>query len=141
MSDAGLLALQHQVLWAALALGLAFGAIAQRTNFCTMGAVADVFNIGDWQRARMWALAAGVAMIGFNAMVALGWVKAADSIYAAPTLLWLSQAVGGLMFGFGQTNSAAQSLHLAVDVGLGHLVKINQHQSGHTAARQCLDRP
>ena len=121
MSDAGLLALQHQVLWAALALGLAFGAIAQRTNFCTMGAVADVFNIGDWQRARMWALAAGVAMIGFNAMVALGWVKAADSIYAAPTLLWLSQAVGGLMFGFGMVLASGCGSKTLVRIGAGNL--------------------
>ena len=35
-------ALAHHVLWAAFALSLLFGAIAQRTQFCTMGAVADV---------------------------------------------------------------------------------------------------
>ena len=61
LSDAGLLALEHQILWAALVLGLAFGAVAQRTHFCTMGAIADVLNIGDWSRLRMWALAVGVA--------------------------------------------------------------------------------
>ncbi len=121
MTDAGLLVLQHQVLGAALALGLAFGAIAQRTHFCTMGAVADVVNIGDWQRARMWALAIGVSMIGFNAMVALGWVKAADSIYAAPALRWLSQAVGGLMFGFGMVLASGCGSKTLVRIGGGNL--------------------
>ena len=121
MTDAGLLVLQHQVLWAALALGLAFGAIAQHSHFCTMGAVADVVNIGDWQRARMWALAIGVSMIGFNAMVALGWVKAADSIYAAPTLLWLSQAAGGLMFGFGMVLASGCGSKTLVRIGGGNL--------------------
>ena len=121
MSDASLLVLQHQVLWAALVLGLAFGAIAQRTHFCTMGAVADVVNIGDWQRARMWALAIGVSMIGFNAMVALGWVKAADSIYAAPALLWLSQALGGLMFGFGMVLASGCGSKTLVRIGGGNL--------------------
>ena len=121
MSDAGLLVLQHQVLWAALALGLAFGAIAQRSHFCTMGAVADVVNIGDWQRARMWALATGVSMIGFNAMVALGWIKAADSIYAAPALLWLSQAAGGLMFGFGMVLASGCGSKTLVRIGGGNL--------------------
>ena len=58
------------MLWAAFALAVAFGAIAQRTHFCTMGAVADIVNIGDWTRMRMWVLAIGVAMLGFNAMVA-----------------------------------------------------------------------
>ncbi len=121
MTDAGLLVLQHQVLGAALALGLAFGAIAQRTHFCTMGAVADVVNIGDWQRARMWALAIGVSMIGFNLMVALGWVKAADSIYAAPALRWLSQAVGGLMFGFGMVLASGCGSKTLVRIGGGNL--------------------
>jgi uncharacterized membrane protein YedE/YeeE len=93
--------LTAQVLGAAFALALAFGAIAQRTRFCTMGAVADIVTMGDWLRMRMWLLAIGVAMVGFNAMVALGWVRAADTLYAAPQLLWLSAAVGGAMFGFG----------------------------------------
>ncbi len=70
MSDADLQALLRQVLWAGFGLGAAFGAIAQRTHFCTMGAVADIVNIGDWTRMRMWYLAIGVAMLGFYAMVA-----------------------------------------------------------------------
>ena len=121
MTDAALALLQQQVLWAALALGIGFGAVAQRTHFCTMGAVADVVNIGDWARMRMWALAIGVAMIGFNAMVAAGWVKAADSLYAAPTLLWLSQVVGGLMFGFGMVLASGCGSKTLVRIGGGNL--------------------
>ena len=121
ISDAALLALEHQVLWAALALGLAFGAIAQRTHFCTMGAIADVLNIGDWSRLRMWALAVGVAMIGFNTMVALGWVKAADSVYAVPVLRWASLALGGLMFGFGMVLASGCGSKTLVRIGGGNL--------------------
>jgi len=89
------------VLWATFALAAVFGAIAQRTRFCTMGAVADVVNMGDWARARMWALAIAVAVLGFNGLVALGYVEARNSIYAAPRLLWLSSPVGGALFGCG----------------------------------------
>ena len=124
MTEAALIALQQQLLWAALALGLAFGAIAQRTHFCTMGAVADVVNIGDWSRMRMWALAIGVAMLGFNAMVGLGWVKAANTLYAAPTLLWLSQAVGGLMFGFGMVLASGCGSKTLVRIGGGNLKSV-----------------
>ena len=124
MTDAALAVLQQQVLWAALALGLAFGAIAQRSHFCTMGAVADVVNIGDWSRMRMWALAIGVAMLGFNAMVGLGWVKAANTLYAAPTLLWLSQAVGGLMFGFGMVLASGCGSKTLVRIGGGNLKSV-----------------
>ena len=38
--------------------------------------------MGDWARMRMWVMAMGVAMIGFNAMVAAGWIDAAKSLYA-----------------------------------------------------------
>ena len=121
MTEATLLTLQNQVLWAALGLGLAFGAITQRTHFCTMGAVADVVNIGDWMRLRMWALASGVAMLGFNTMVALGWVKAADTLYAVPSMLWLSQVVGGLMFGFGMVLASGCGSKTLVRIGGGNL--------------------
>jgi hypothetical protein len=48
MQESELPGLVQQVLWASFALAVAFGAIAQRTHFCTMGAVADIVNIGDW---------------------------------------------------------------------------------------------
>jgi len=121
MTEATLLTLQNQVLLAALGLGLAFGAIAQCTHFCTMGAVADVVNIGDWMRLRMWALAGGVAMLGFNTMVGLGWVKAADTLYAVPSMLWLSQVVGGLMFGFGMVLASGCGSKTLVRIGGGNL--------------------
>jgi uncharacterized membrane protein YedE/YeeE len=82
MQESELPGLVQQVLWASFALAVAFGAVAQRTHFCTMGAVADIVNIGDWSRMRMWLLAMGVAMIGFNAMVGLGWIEARHSVYA-----------------------------------------------------------
>src|SRR6187551_3188037 len=97
--DPGLVA--TRVLWAAFALSVVFGAIAQRTHFCTMGAIADVVHMGDWTRMRMWVLAMAVAILGFNAMVAAGWIDAGNSIYAGAKLNWLSSLVGGALFGFG----------------------------------------
>ena len=121
MQEADLPALLTQVLWAAFALGAAFGAIAQRSHFCTMGAVADIVNMGDWTRMRMWMLAIGVAILGFNAMVAAGWVQAQHSLYAGPRLLWLSDAVGGLMFGFGMVLASGCGSKTLVRIGGGSL--------------------
>ncbi|MDP3082839.1 MAG: YeeE/YedE family protein [Rubrivivax sp.] len=121
MQEIDVSALTAQVLWAAFALAVAFGAIAQRTHFCTMGAVADIVNIGDWTRMRMWLLAIGVAMIGFNAMVALGWVEAGQSIYASPRLLWLSNIVGGLLFGIGMVLASGCGSKTLVRIGGGSL--------------------
>ena len=121
MSEADLPRLLTQVLSLAFALAVVFGAIAQRTHFCTMGAVADIVNMGDWVRMRMWLLAIGVATLGFNAMVAMGWVQAANSLYAAPRLLWLSHSVGGLMFGFGMVLASGCGSKTLVRIGGGSL--------------------
>ena len=114
-------AVAAQVLWASFGLSVLFGAIAQRTHFCTMGAVADIVNSGDWSRMRMWALAIGVAMLGFNAMVAAGWIDAGKTIYAAPRLTWLSAIVGGLMFGFGMVLASGCGSKTLVRIGGGNL--------------------
>jgi uncharacterized membrane protein YedE/YeeE len=121
MQDIDMGALASQVLWAAFALSIAFGAIAQKTHFCTMGAVADIVNIGDWARMRMWVLGMAVAILGFNTMVALGWVDAGKSIYGAPRLTWLSAAVGGLMFGFGMVLASGCGSKTLVRIGGGNL--------------------
>jgi len=121
MQESDLPGLTATVLWAAFALAVAFGAIAQRTHFCTMGAVADIVNLGDWTRMRMWVLAIAVAMIGFNAMVAAGWVQAANTVYAGPSLLWLSHIVGGLLFGFGMVLASGCGSKTLVRVGGGNL--------------------
>jgi len=120
-TEAQVQALTTQVLWSAFVLALAFGAIAQRTHFCTMGALADIVTMGDWSRMRMWALAAGVAVLGFNAMVALGWVRAGDSIYAGPRVIALSNALGGLMFGFGMVLASGCGSKTLVRAGGGNL--------------------
>ena len=121
MSEIDPAALATRVLWAAFALAAVFGAIAQRTHFCTMGAVADVVNMGDWTRARMWALAIATATLGFNAMVGAGWVTASNTIYAAPRLLWLSGIVGGTMFGFGMVLASGCGSKSLVRLGGGNL--------------------
>ena len=121
MQEIDLKALTSSVLWATFALSVLFGAITQRTHFCTMGAVADIVTIGDWQRMRMWTLAMGVAMIGFNAMVALGWLDAGKSIYGGPRVMWLSAVVGGAMFGFGMVLASGCGSKTLVRIGGGNL--------------------
>lgn len=121
MQESDLPGIAAQVLWAAFFLAAAFGAIAQRTHFCTMGAVADIVNIGDWSRMRMWALAMGVAMLGFNAMVYLGWVEAGKSFYAGNRLIWLSNLLGGTLFGVGMVLASGCGSKTLVRIGGGSL--------------------
>ena len=121
MLEADLPGLTTRILWASFGLAAVFGAIAQRTHFCTMGAVADIVNMGDWARMRAWVLAMGVAVIGFNTMVGLEWVQAGNSVYAEPRLLWLSNAVGGTLFGFGMVLASGCGSKTLVRIGGGSL--------------------
>ena len=114
-------ALTSTVLWSAFSLAVAFGAITQRTHFCTMGALSDIVSMGDWTRMRMWVLAIAVAVLGFNGMVGLGWVEAGNSIYGGSRVLWLSTLVGGAMFGFGMVLASGCGSKSLVRVGGGNL--------------------
>lgn len=91
------------VLGGGLAVGFAFGAVAHRTNFCTMGAVSDIVNMGHWGRMRMWLLAIAVATVGASALQLAGLVDLGKSIYLRPTLSWLSLLLGGTLFGIGMS--------------------------------------
>jgi uncharacterized protein len=113
--------LTKQVLWASFFVSMAFGAIVQRTGFCTMGAVSDVVTMGDWNRMRQWALAAGVAMIGFGVLVWAGLVSPGTTLYASNRWIWLSALVGGSIFGFGMVLSSGCASKALVRVGGGNL--------------------
>ncbi len=121
MQASDLTALNTQVLWASFLLSALFGAIAQRTHFCTMGAISDVMNIGDWTRLRQWVLAIGVAMMGFAVLVALGLVDPTKTLYSSSRFIWLSAAVGGALFGFGMVLASGCGSKTLVRIGGGSL--------------------
>ncbi len=121
MTDAAFASLTQLVLWAAFGVGVAFGAITQRTGFCTMGAVSDIVTMGDWTRMRQWALACGVAMLGFAAMAWAGVLSPDKTLYASTRWLWLSALAGGAIFGFGMVLSSGCASKTLVRVGGGSL--------------------
>jgi uncharacterized protein len=119
-----LAALTKEVLWAFFLGGLLLGVITQRTHFCTMGAISDVVNMGDWTRVNQWICAIGVAMLGFAALVDLGLVNPAKTLYASTRLMWLSTLVGGLMFGYGMVIASGCGNKTLVRIGGGNLKSV-----------------
>ncbi len=103
------------------ALALIFGAVAQKTDFCTMGAVADIVNMGDWTRMRMWLLAIAVAIAGANALDLAGMVDLSRSAYPAAGWPWLGSLVGGFLFGVGMTLASGCGSRSLVRIGGGNL--------------------
>lgn len=114
-------ALAGKVIWLAFALGMVFGAVAQRSHFCTMGAVADIVNMGSWDRMRQWLLAIAIAIAGTNLLSWLGLIDLSKSIYTAPRLIWLSHLVGGALFGFGMVLASGCGNKTLVRIGGGNL--------------------
>ena len=107
-------------LWA-FVLSFVFGAVTQRSNYCTMGAISDIASFGDWTRARMAIASVGVAVIGVAWLKLSGTVDIAKSFYVAPKLIWLSHIVGGLCFGFGMTLAGGCGSKTLLRVGSGSL--------------------
>jgi uncharacterized membrane protein YedE/YeeE len=102
-------------------LAFIFGAVANKTNFCTMGAISDVVNMAHWGRMRMWLLAIAVALIGSNLLFYFDLIDLTKSVYQRPTLTWLSAIVGGFLFGIGMTIAAGCTNKNLVRVGAGSL--------------------
>lgn len=121
MTEAELLTRTQQVLGLGFGLGAVLGALAQRTHFCVMGAISDATLLGERARLRQWVLAIAVALIGFSGLVAAGWLSPAQTIYGGRQLLWLSQPVGGLLFGFGMVLASGCGTKTLVRVGGGNL--------------------
>jgi uncharacterized protein len=108
----------------AFALAFVFGAVANRVNFCTMGAIVDIATFGDWRRMRMWVLAIAVAMAGTGVLVALGQIDIAKTIYTTPQVRWLSCLAGGFLFGFGMTLASGCGSKTLIRAGAGNLKSV-----------------
>jgi uncharacterized protein len=104
-----------------MATGMAFGAVTATTNFCTMGALSDIHNFGDWRRFRAWILASATAMVATQLLQALGMVDLAQSMYLTPNLNWLGHILGGLMFGYGMVLAGGCASRNLTRLGAGDL--------------------
>jgi uncharacterized membrane protein YedE/YeeE len=113
-----------QILATVLVTGMIMGAVANKTNFCTMGAVSDWVNMGDTGRLRAWLLAIAVATLGVVVLEASGTVSIGSSTfppYRTTNLAWLRYVLGGLMFGVGMTLASGCGNKTLVRIGGGNL--------------------
>ena len=121
MNEVNPAAVASTVAWGAFALAFIFGAVGNKTNFCTMGAVSDMVNMGDWGRMRMWLLSIAVAILGASALQLAGLVDLSKSIYTGANFPWLSYLVGGFTFGVGMTLGSGCGSKTLIRIGGGNL--------------------
>ncbi len=121
LSTASMHTLDHVVLGSTFLISLLFGVVMHRTQFCTMGSVADIVNFGDWTRMRMWLLAIATATLGTTWLAASGQIDLARSIYTSPDITWLAALVGGVLFGIGMVLASGCGSKTLVRLGGGSL--------------------
>lgn len=101
-----------------LGLGLAFGVLAQLTQFCFRRGL-----VGEDRRAAMgvWLTALAVAVLGTQGAVAAGWIDFAEHRFMTPELPVLAIVLGGLAFGAGMVLTRGCVSRLTVLTGGGNL--------------------
>ena len=101
---------------AGLAIGVIMGYVARRHYFCTMSALERHWYAGDSNGLRAWVLAAAVALLATQALMAADVIDVAESFYLTSDLPIAGSIIGGLMFGFGMA--------LVGTCGFGALVRL-----------------
>ncbi len=124
---------QWTILWMAFGLSVVMGAVVNKTNFCTMGAVSDWVNMGDLGRMRAWLLAATTAMLGVTILEALGVFELQSTLppyrsnVPAETgylFNWGRFVLGGLIFGVGMTLASGCGNKTLIRMGGGNIKSI-----------------
>lgn len=110
--------------WGGFIIGLVFGFIVYRTNFCTMGSISDILSFGDYRRFRAWLLAGAVAILGVLWVEGAGVADMTQSMYLTSNFGWGGHIVGGLLFGFGMVFAGGCISRNLVRAGGGDLRSI-----------------
>lgn len=117
----------HPSLWLVLGgawmVAVGLGALLAATRYCTLGAISDLLLLGDTHRLRMWAAAAGAALLGTAALEAFGGLDLAATLlpYASAHFVWMRFMVGGLLFGLGMHLASGCASRLLLRLGSGSL--------------------
>jgi uncharacterized membrane protein YedE/YeeE len=117
---------QSALLWSAFIIAFIMGAVVNKTNFCTMGAVSDLVNIGDAGRMGAWLFAIAVAVLGVTGLEYAGMVDVTDSFppYRGGQLIWAENVLGGFLFGIGMTLASGCGNKCLIRIGGGNIKSI-----------------
>jgi len=113
-------------LWSTFVIAVIMGAVVNKTNFCTMGAVSDMVNMGDYGRFRAWLLAIAVAMLGVTGLEYLGMVELNSTFppYRNGQLVFGENIIGGFLFGIGMTFASGCGNKTLIRIGGGNLKSV-----------------
>lgn len=106
---------------ATLALGIAFGALAEASQFCLLGGVREAVERRGVQRLAAFAAAALAALALTQTLVAVGAIDLAPSIYLTALAAFPSVALGGFLFGVGAAMTRGCAGRLTILAATGNM--------------------
>ena len=109
------------IILCALSLGSVFGFITQKIRFCVLGAISDALLYKNFYRVRIWLVAVLTAAITTQALILNNIISPASSIFINNKVLWLSNILGGICFGFGMALASGCGSRALIRVGEGNL--------------------
>jgi len=120
------LSLTEQVFIGGFIVAVLLGAVVNKTNFCTMGAVSDWINMGSMARMRAWVLAMVTALLAVSVIESMQVLSLNATIpsYRTENFAWLRNIVGGLIFGVGMTLASGCGNKALIRLGAGNLKSI-----------------
>ena len=102
-------------------LGLAFGALALISGFCTRSAVLDVTRRRDGRALTLWLVAFTIAVAGTQALAATGALALGDTRFFASAQSLSGAVIGGALFGIGMVLARGCASRLVVLASAGNL--------------------
>lgn len=106
---------------AGLGVGLAFGAMAQRSRFCLRAATVELARGSFGPKIAIWVLAFAAAVATTQGLIAGGYLSVAEARQLAGRGSMSGAIVGGLMFGVGMILARGCASRLLVLSATGNL--------------------
>lgn len=104
-----------------LALGLAFGVIAERTGFCTRSAALELSHGKTGRMLPLWLVAFATAVFVTQTLIATGNIDLADTRFFGTAQSLSGAVVGGALFGIGMVLTRGCASRLLVLGASGNL--------------------
>ncbi len=109
------------ILLCGLLLGVAFGFACQRSRFCFLGIISDLYVYGNLNRLSLYLFTLITAVIGVQLLAGPGFINPADSVYMTISDKTISSVFGGLLFGIGMTLCSGCTTSTLIKFGEGNI--------------------
>ena len=109
------------ILLCGLLLGIVFGFACQRSRFCFLGIISDLYIYKNLSRLSLYLFTLITAAIGVQLLAGPDSINPADSVYMSISGQTTSSVFGGLLFGIGMTFCSGCTTSNLIKFGEGNI--------------------